>query len=213
MAHLLHVDSSFQGDQSVSRRFTAGAADAWRATNPAGTVSYRDLAAHPLPHFDVHAHAARQVPPGDHTPAQAAAWQLAETLVGEVRAADAIILGAPMYNWSSPTQVKTWMDHLLAPGLSRDAVTQEGLLGGRDMTIISTHGGSYGPGTPKDGWNHADPWLAHVLSSIGLEPRFVVVEMTLADVVPALARFKDLAEASRVAARRTIAETYAPVAA
>lgn len=213
MAHLLHIDSSFQGGTSVSRRFTAEAADAWRAAHPGGTVTYRDLAADPLPHFDLHAHTARHVAAADRTPAQAAAWELAERLVGEVRAADAIILGAPMYNWSVPTQVKTWVDHMIAPGLSRDAVTQEGLLGGRDVMVISTHGGSYGPGTPRDGWNHADPWLAHVMSSMGLEPRFIVVELTLADVVPALAEFRDLAEASRAAARSAIAAAYAPVAA
>lgn len=213
MARLLHVDSSLQGERSISRRFTAEAADAWRAVNPDGVVVYRDLAAAPLPHYDADAHDARMVPPQEHTPAQARAWALAEELVGEVRDADAIIVGAPMYNWGPPTPLKTWIDHLLAPGLSRDAVTSEGLLGGRDLTIISSRGGAYGPGTPKDGWNHVDGWLEHVLSSIGLEARIIEVEMTLADVVPALAQFKDLAAENRERARRQIADHFAAAAA
>lgn len=209
MAHLLHIDSSIQGENSVSRRFTAEAADAWRSANPGGTVTYRDLAADPLPHYDADAQAARMAGPAQRTPAQAQAWALAERLVGEVRAADAIILGAPMYNWSVPTTLKAWVDHLMAPGLSRDAETQEGLLGGRETTIVSARGGSYGPGTPREGWNHVDQWLLHALSSVGLEPRLVEVEMTLADVVPALAPFKDIAEASRQAARERISEAFA----
>lgn len=209
MAHLLHIDSSIQGEGSVSRRFTREAADAWRGANPGGTVAHRDLAAAPLPHYDADAHAARMVGPGERTPSQARAWELAETLVGEVRAADAIVLGAPMYNWGVPTTLKAWVDHLLAPGLSRDADTQEGLLGGREMTIISVRGGGYGPGTPREGWNHVDGWLLHALSAVGLEPRLVEIEMTLADVVPALAQFKDLAEANRRAARERISAAFA----
>ncbi len=209
MARLLHVDSSIQGDRSVSRRFTAKAADAWRAANPGGTVVYRDLAAQPLPHYDADAHTARAVPAAERTPAQARAWALAEELVGEVRNADAIIVGAPMYNWGPPTPLKTWIDHLIAPGLSRDAVTSEGLLGGRDLTIISSRGGAYGPGTPKDGWNHVDGWLEHVLSSMGLDAKIIEVEMTLADVVPALEQFKGLAAENRDRADREIADHYA----
>lgn len=209
MATLLHVDSSLNGPGSVSRRFTAEAADAWRAANPGGTVVYRDLVADPVPHFDPHASASRMVPPADRTPEQAQAWALAETLVGEVRDADAIIVGVPMYNWAPPTQLKAWVDHLLAPGLSRDAVTQEGLLGGRQLTIISSRGGSYGPGTPRDGWNHVDGWLGHVFSSVGLEAQIIEVEMTLADVVPDLAQFKNIAEQSRQRARATITELFA----
>ena len=212
MPHLLHVDSSLQGDNSTSRRFTAEAAAAWRAANPGGQVTYRDLAADPLPHYDAAAHSARMVAPADHTPEQARAWELATELVGEVRAADTVIVGAPMYNWGPPTTLKTWIDHLIAPGLSRDAATQEGLLGGRQMTIISSRGGGYGPGTPREGWNHVDGWLGHVLSSIGLEPEIVEVEMTLADVVPDLAQFKDLAAASRERARQTISGLYAQAA-
>lgn len=210
MSGLLHVDSSLQGDNSVSRRFTAKAAEAWRRANPDGTVVYRDLAADPLPHYDADAHSARMTPPEQHTPGQAAAWRLAQELVDEVRAADTIIVGAPMYNWAPPTTLKTWIDHLIAPGLSRDAETQEGLLGGRRLIVISTRGGGYGPGTPREGWNFVDGWIRNVFSSIGLDADIIEIEMTLADVVPALAEFKGMAAENRARAEEAIASLLTP---
>src|SRR5262245_61778758 len=71
MPHLLHSDSSIQGERSISRRLTARAASNWRAAHPGGTVGYRDLGAHPLPHFDAESGLARMVAPDDRTPAQA----------------------------------------------------------------------------------------------------------------------------------------------
>ena len=68
MAHLLHIDSSIQGDRSVSRKLTARAADAWRAAHPGGTVTYRDLGSNPVPHFDAATGLARMVPPEQRTP-------------------------------------------------------------------------------------------------------------------------------------------------
>src|ERR1700730_2263651 len=98
VAHLLHIDSSIQGDRSVSRKLTARARDAWLAAHPGGTVTYRDLGSHPLPHFDTATGLARIVPPGQRTPAQAASWALTEELIGEVKEADTILLGLPLYN-------------------------------------------------------------------------------------------------------------------
>ncbi|MEA2149645.1 MAG: FMN-dependent NADH-azoreductase, partial [Solirubrobacteraceae bacterium] len=123
MAHLLHVDSSIQGDRSVSRALTARAAAAWRAAHPGGTVTYRDLAADPLPHLDTTSATARMVAPQEHTPAQARSYELTELLVGEVLAADTILLGLPLYNFGPPSTVKSWVDHLVARGLSIDAET------------------------------------------------------------------------------------------
>ena len=74
--HLLHIDSSIQGDRSISRRLTARAAGVWRAAHPGGTVTYRDLGADPLPHLDSDGGLARMVAPAEHTPAQATSWAL-----------------------------------------------------------------------------------------------------------------------------------------
>src|ERR1700689_3605039 len=103
VAHLLHIDSSIQGDRSVSRKLTARARDAWLAAHPGGTVTYRDLGSHPVPHFDATTGLARMVPPELRTPAQAASWALTEELIGKIREADTILLGLPLSNSAAPS--------------------------------------------------------------------------------------------------------------
>jgi FMN-dependent NADH-azoreductase len=202
--HLLHIDSSIQGERSISRRLTARAASRWIAAHPGGTVTYRDLGAHPLPHLDADDARARMVAPTDHTPAQAASWALAQELVDEIRAADTILLGLPLYNYGAPSTVKAWVDHLIAPGLSLDPATHEGLLGGRELVVLAARGGGYAPGTPREGWDHAEQWLPHGLAVTGLVPRFITAELTLADVNPAMAALKPLAVESLAAAERAV---------
>jgi len=213
MPHLLHIDSSIRGPQSVSRRLTARAAAAWRAAHPEGTVCYRDLGKNPLPHLDEAGALARLVPADQHTPEQRASWALSEELVNEVKQADVILLGLPLYNYGVPSSVKAWVDHLIAPGLAYDPATNEGLLGGRDLVVVATRGGGYGAGTPREGWDHAEAWLPHGLSLTGLEPRFITAELTLAPVNPAMAELVPLYEQSLAAAEQQIDELWAPVSA
>ncbi|MEV4055236.1 NAD(P)H-dependent oxidoreductase [Amycolatopsis sp. NPDC049688] len=210
MAHLLHIDSSIQGERSVSRRLTARAAAAWRAAHPEGTVTYRDLGADPLPHVDTAGGQAGMVPPDQHTPEQAAAWARTVAVVEEVKAADTVLLGLPLYNFGAPSSVKTWVDHLIAPGLSIDPETSAGLLGGREFVVLASRGGGYGEGTPREGWDHAQQWLPHGVALTGLEPRFITAELTLAPVRPALAELIPLAEESLAAAERAIDELWVP---
>jgi FMN-dependent NADH-azoreductase len=204
MSHLLHIDSSIQGERSISRRLTARAAERWRAAHPGGLVTYRDLGAVPLPHFDHDGGLARMVPADQHTPAQAESWALSEELIGEISRADTILLGLPVYNFGAPSTVKAWVDHLIAPGLSLNPETHEGLLGGRDLVVLASRGGGYAPGTPREGWDHAEQWLPHGLALTGLVPRFITAELTLADVTPAMAELKPLAAESLAAAERAV---------
>lgn len=204
MAHLLHIDASIQGDRSISRFLTARAAARWRDANPEGAVTYRDLAVDPPPHLGAAAAEARFVPPDQHNADQAAAWAISTELVGEVAAADTIVFGLPVYNYGPPSTVKSWVDHLVAPGLSMDPSTGEGLLGGRDLIVLEARGGGYGEGTPREGWDHAQPWLPHGLSLTGLEPRFIVAELTLADTNPAMADLRELAAESLKAAEAEV---------
>src|ERR1700712_1784019 len=176
--HLLHIDSSIQGDRSISRRLTARAAERWLATHPGGTVTYRDLGASPIPHFDTASGTARMVPAAQHAAEQPASYALTVELVDEITAADTIILGLPLYNFGPPSTVKSWVDHLIAPGLSTDAATHEGLLGGRDFLVLASRGGGYAEGTPRAGWDHAEPWLPHGISLTGLVPRFIAAALT-----------------------------------
>ncbi len=213
MAHLLHIDSSMQGERSVSRSLSARAAASWRAAHPEGTVTYRDLGAQPIPHLNAASGLARMVPPDEHTPEQAASWALTKELVGEILEADTILFGLPLYNFGPPSTVKSWLDHLIAPGLSFDQSTQTGMLGGREMIVLASRGGGYAPGTPREGWDHAEPWLPHALAMTGLEPRFITAELTLAEVNPQMAELRPQAAASLAAAERAIDDLWAPVAA
>jgi FMN-dependent NADH-azoreductase len=209
MPHLLQIDSSIQGERSISRRLTARAADVWRRTHPGGTVTYRDLGAHPLPHLDDDGGLARMVAADERTPAQVASYELSQELVAEILAADTIILGLPLYNFGPPSSVKSWVDHLIGRGLSIDAETGAGLLGGREMLVLASRGGGYDPGTPREGWDHAEPWLPHGLSLTGLEPRFITASLTLADVTPQMAELRGLAAESLAAAEREIDQLWA----
>jgi FMN-dependent NADH-azoreductase len=191
MAHLLHIDSSVQGDQSVSRRLTARAAERWRAAHPDGTVTYRDLGTDPIPHFD---------------PATATA-RSAE-LIDEIKRADAVLLGLPLYNFGPPSTVKAWVDHIVAPGLSIDAETGAGLLGDTDFVVLASRGGGYGPGTPREGWDHSEAWLPHAVSMTGLVPRFITAELTMADVNSAMAELRPLAADSLTRAQSAIDELW-----
>jgi FMN-dependent NADH-azoreductase len=213
VTHLLHVDSSIRGDASVSRKLSARAAAAWRAAHPGGTVTYRDLGRNPLPHLDVAGGLAAMLPPGQHTAAQAESWALTELLVSEVKEADTIVLGLPLYNFGPPSSVKAWVDRLIAPGLSIDPETHAGLLGGRDLVVLASRGGGYGEGTPREGWDHAEQWLPHGLSATGLEPRFITAELTLAEVTPAMAELIPLAAKSLAAAEQAIDGLWSPASA
>jgi FMN-dependent NADH-azoreductase len=206
MAHLLHIDSSIRGDASVSRKLSARAAAAWRAAHPDGTVTYRDLGRDPLPHLDAAGGLARILPPGQHTAAQAESWALTELLVSEIKEADTIVLGLPLYNFGAPSSVKAWVDHLIAPGLTIDPETHAGLLGGRDFVVLASRGGGYGEGTPREGW-------AHALAATGLEPRFIIAELTLAEVTPAMAGLIPLAAESLAAAEQAIDGLWSPASA
>jgi FMN-dependent NADH-azoreductase len=214
MPHLLHIDSSVQRENSTSRRLTARAAAAWRAAHPEGTVTYRDLGDHPLPHLTSATVNAGLVPEADRTPEQAAAWALSQEIVGEVLAADTVLLGLPVYNWGAPSSVKSWVDHLIAVGLSIDPETQQGLLGDRDFVVVESRGGGYAPGTPREGWDHAQQWLPHGVSLTGLVPRFITAELTLSRVNPAMAELIPLADKSLAEAEQAIDTLWpAPVSA
>ncbi|HVQ53354.1 MAG TPA: NAD(P)H-dependent oxidoreductase [Mycobacterium sp.] len=187
MAHLLHIDTSIQGEQSVSRALTARASERWREAHPGGTVTYRDLAADPLPHLDPRTSAA-----------------LSAELIGEIKAADAVLLGLPLYNFGPPSTVKAWVDHVIVDGLSVDFATGQAMLGDTELVVIETRGGGYGPGTPREGWDHAQRWFEHAVSVTGLQPRFIVVEFTLAETKPALTELKPLAAQSLANGHATI---------
>src|ERR1700745_4483692 len=152
MRRLLPIDSSVRGDVSVSRRLTARAADRWRGAHPGGTLASRDLGTSPIPHLDAATGLARMVTAEQRTAAQDASFALSAELIDEIKQADTVLLGLPLYNFGPASTVQAWVDHIIATGLSIDTETHTGLLGDTDFIVLASRGGGYGPGMPRDGW-------------------------------------------------------------
>jgi len=184
MSHLLHLDSSIRPlGESRSRRLSARYAAAWQSAHADGTVTYRDLAAEPIPHFDATAFAANLTAADDRTEAQARAFALTAAIAGEVMAADTILLGMGLYNFGTPSTVKAWYDRVVVPGITID--DQGGRLGGKRLVLALAAGGGYAPGTPRHGWDHRVPWLGHAFEFLGVtDVELFSAELTLARESP-----------------------------
>jgi FMN-dependent NADH-azoreductase len=167
---ILHVDSSITGPNSVSRTLTAAIVDQQKTLHPGIEVTYRDVAADAPFHLSGAHLAAWQ---GSAPPDAALAADVATgtALLEELFAADIIVIGAPMYNFSVPSQLKAWIDRLLIAGKSfrYGAAGPEGLLPkGKKVFIASSRGGAYGPETPAAFLEHQETYLRGALGFIGL---------------------------------------------
>ncbi|MEU9385399.1 NAD(P)H-dependent oxidoreductase [Streptomyces sp. NPDC048279] len=196
MATLLHIDSSlFPGEASASRTVTEAFRAAWQEQHPDGTVIYRDLAADPVPHITAAGHTAGFADPATHTPEQAAAFADRVRLIEELEQADAILIGAPMYNFTIPSTLKAWLDNVILMGRTGG---EDPSAKGTPVTVVASRGGSYAPGTPRESFEYVQNYLSAALSGgLGLEVDFIVPELTMAPHVPAMTELVPLYEASR----------------
>jgi FMN-dependent NADH-azoreductase len=211
MATLLHIDSSvFPDGASASRSVTAAFRKAWDEQHPDGTVIYRDLATNPVPHLTADAHTAGFVDPTVHSPEQAAAFAERARLIEELERADAVLIGAPMYNYSIPSTLKAWLDHVVLMGRTAGE-TQSAK--GIPVTVVASRGGSYAPGTPREGYEYVQNYLTAVLAdALGVDLHFIVPELTMAPHNPAMAELVPLFEASRERAHQDAAAKAKEVA-
>jgi FMN-dependent NADH-azoreductase len=196
MATLLHIDSSvFYGEASSSRSVTAAFRKSWEEQYPEGMVIYRDLAANPVPHITADAWSAGYAAPTERTPEQSAAFAARVKLIEELEQADAVLIGAPMYNFSIPSTLKAWLDSVLLLGRTAgEAPSAQGT----PVTVVASRGGSYAPGTPREGYEFVQNYLEAVLKgTLGLDLDFIVPELTMAPRNPAMSELVPLYEASR----------------
>ncbi|MER7690375.1 NAD(P)H-dependent oxidoreductase [Streptomyces sp. NPDC097610] len=200
MATLLHLDSSLWPESaSASRSVTAAFRKAWEEQHPGGTVIYRDLGAHPVPHLDRLAASAGFVDSADRTPEQAAAFASRLPLIQELEQADAVLIGAPMYNLTVPSTLKAWIDQVVLRG--RTAGVEESPVKGTPVYVVASRGGSYAPGTPREGFEYVQNYLQAILGeALGMEVDFIVPELTMAHSNPAMAELIPLADASKARA-------------
>lgn len=196
MATLLHIDSSvLPGEASSSRSVAAAFRKAWEEQHPDGTVIHRDLAADPVPHITAVAWSAGYAAPAERTPEQSAAFAVREALIEELEQADAVLIGAPMHNFSIPSTLKAWVDNVLLLGRTAG---ENPSAKGTPVIVVASRGGSYRPGTPREGFEYVQNYLEAVLErTLGLDLDFIVPELTLAPRNPAMSELVPLYEASR----------------
>ena len=190
--NLFRLDASIRGEQSVSRAVADTAEAAWLRTHPEGTVSRLDLAADPIPAQAWTAAVGGLFTPADQrTPDQVEAQVKASSLVDQLLGADAYLFAVPLYNWGISQHVKSWLDVVLTD--PRLAPGQQPMAN-RPAAIVITRGGGYGPGTPKEGWDHATPYYRRIFGDLwGLDLHVSEVELTLAEHTPAMSDLRDLA--------------------
>lgn len=168
MSSLLVINSSASGAASVSKQLIEETVARLRGQNPALAVVERDLGTHPVPHLDADSAAAiRGAEPVNA--AQTTAKALSDTLVAELKAADVVVIGAPMYNFGIPSTLKAWFDHVLRAGVTfkYGEAGPEGLLTGKRAIVVESRGGLYssGPAQPMDS---QEPHLRTMLRFMGI---------------------------------------------
>jgi FMN-dependent NADH-azoreductase len=154
---LLHLDASSLGQHSVSRALTAAVVAQITRDTPHTQVTYRDLIAQPLPHW---------TPVMD---AESEAAKLGEAVMEEFLAADIVVIGAPMYNFSVPSQLKAWIDRIAVAGKTFRYTESgpQGLAGGKQVIVVSSRGGVYSTG-PAAGMDFQETYLRTVFGFLGV---------------------------------------------
>ncbi|HEU5332397.1 MAG TPA: NAD(P)H-dependent oxidoreductase [Actinocrinis sp.] len=221
MPSLLHLDSSaHRSTESISRRLGATFAEAWRAEHgPAAAYTYRDLAADPVPPLDTAFCALGRraerlgllslatIDALIETEAERRAWALTRPLIDEILAADTVVIGAPMYNYSVPAALKAWIDRVSFPGAFTDPDDHASLLSDTQFVVISARGGTYAPGTRRHARDFFTPYLrAYLLKQGATEENihFAVAELTLAGLAPHMASSRAQAADSLAAAKAQV---------
>lgn len=156
---ILHIDSSINGENSASRAISRSIVERLQRAAPAARVVYRDLAAEPLPHLTLDAFADTSV-------------------LDEFLAADTVVIGAPMYNFALPTQLKAWIDRILVAGQTFRYTENgpEGLVKGKRVVVALARGGLYDKGSPAAALEHLESYMRGVFNFIGIDPEFVAAD-------------------------------------
>ncbi|MFZ3125227.1 MAG: NAD(P)H-dependent oxidoreductase [Acidovorax sp.] len=167
---LLHIDSAITGANSVSRQLTAQIVEAYKASHPGTQVSHLDLVASAPAHFTMDAMALRTGQTEGLSEAQKRENAVTGQLVSQFLAADVVVIGAPLYNFSIPTQLKAWIDRIAQPGrtFQYTANGPEGLVKGKTVFIASTRGGVYSTSEFGQAMEHQESYLKVVLGFFGV---------------------------------------------
>jgi FMN-dependent NADH-azoreductase len=175
MKTLLQIRSSIFSDGGESSRLAERYVAAWREANPDGQVITRDLAREPVPHLDAARFGAFIAKPAERTPGQQAVVAYSDALIAELKQADIVVLGLPMYNFGVPSMLKAYFDHVARVGVTFRYTEKGpvGLLTGKAVYVFAARGGLYA-GTPRD---TETPYIREFLSFLGMSDiEFVYAE-------------------------------------
>jgi len=170
MTQLLTITSSPKTEGSVSNGLVGQFIETWRAQDTATQIVNRDVGLNPLPHLDEATIGAFYTPDDQRNTEQQAAVALSDELVGELEAADIIVIAAPMHNFGLPSGLKAWIDQVARVGRTFRYTENgpEGLLTGRKVYVLTARGGDYSAAGPIHAMDHQTPYLRTVLGFLGL---------------------------------------------
>ena len=172
---LLHIDSSVLMDNSVTRELSRAVVEAWQCAHPGIDVIYRDVATEPPAHLSAEIVAARSLPAEQHSDRQRDETASGEALLQELLAADVLVVGAPMYNFSIPSQLKAWLDRVLVAGRTfrYTAAGPVGLIEGKKAVVVSARGGVYNSAAGQL-MDHQESYLIAALGFVGVKDVTVI---------------------------------------
>lgn len=178
--NILHLDSSILGANSVSRALSAQIVAKLQNDAPNAQVTYRDLAAAPVPHLSGAYLAALQSNGVEHSPQMQHDLSIGAATLQEFLAADTVVIGVAFYNFTVPTQLKAWIDRVLVAGKTFRYTAQgqlEGLAGGKRVILAVARGGHYGPDSPIALMEHGETYMRTALNFIGIaNPEVIIAE-------------------------------------
>ncbi|MDN7139258.1 FMN-dependent NADH-azoreductase [Pseudomonas sp. JQ170] len=166
MSRVLVIESSARQQDSISRQLTRDFVSQWQAANPSDQITQRDLAVNPVPHLDANLLGGWMKPEDQRNGDELQALARSNELTDEVLAADVLVLAAPMYNFTIPSTLKAWLDHVLRAGITfkYTETGPQGLLTGKKAYILTARGGIHA-GASSD---HQEPYLRQVMAFIGI---------------------------------------------
>lgn len=167
MPNLLVIQSSPRFDYSVSRKLTNKFVEDWQHSHLGGNVVVRDLMKTELPWIDLPWIGGAYTPAEQHSEEMKKAIKISDELIAELKAADEIVIGTPMYNFLIPAILKAYIDHIVRVGVTF-TMNYEGLLTGKKATVILTSGSDFGPGTKYESANIASPYMKQILGFVGI---------------------------------------------
>jgi FMN-dependent NADH-azoreductase len=168
MVRILQIDTSPRSEHSHSRMLAREFVEKWSDRHPETKIIRRDLGLNPVPYIDARWVKAKFTPPDEYTPELAAALALSEELIDEFMASDRYVISVPMYNFSIPAVLKSYIDHIVRPRrtFAVDANGFRGLVIDKKMLVFTARGSDFSPGSAFAPQDFQEPYLRTVFNFI-----------------------------------------------